>query len=90
MFFSTILALFLSGSWFAGERALDGRPAPTEGKVTKAIVHNGEVLPMIELPVVEITAGLSTDYMTTARVIGNEVVPVIELPEVVITPQNSI
>ena len=55
--------------------------------VLKGIMVNGEVLPLINLPVVEITGDIEnrTD-LVKAVVINGEIVPMIELEEVVITP----
>ncbi|MCP4123351.1 MAG: hypothetical protein GY751_16485 [Bacteroidetes bacterium] len=92
LFFSSILTFLISSGLFITNDQSSADPASNqtteEVNVVKAILHNGEVLPLIELPVVEITGNLNTDLMMDATVFNDEVLPMIELPEVVITPNS--
>jgi hypothetical protein len=54
--------------------------------ISKAIEYNGEIIPLIELPTVEITAPRNTDDLVDAIIVDGEVFPSILLDEVVITP----
>ena len=58
-------------------------------QVVKAIIINGEAFPMIDLPVVEITAKANQDNLVRAEVINGEIVPSILLDVVTITPNSS-
>ena len=57
-------------------------------QVVKAIIINGEVVPMIDLPVVEITAKANREQLVRAEVIDGEIVPSILLDEIVIKPNS--
>ena len=54
--------------------------------VSKAIEYNGEIIPLVELPTVEITAPRNTDDLVDAIIVDGEVYPSLMLEEVVITP----
>ena len=58
-------------------------------QVVRAINFNGEILPYINLPVVEITGSINTDDLVKAIVVEGEVVPMIELDEIIITPNSG-
>ena len=63
---------------------------PASEQVVKAILVEGEVVPHISLPVVEITADLSENNLVTAEIIDGNVVPVIHLQEIIITPNSGL
>jgi len=91
LIFSSILTFLISSGLFITNdqqnAVIDSNPTE-EANVVKAIMHNGEILPLIELPVVEINAELNTDVMMKATVYEGEVMPMIELQEVLITPNS--
>lgn len=59
---------------------------PIKGNVTKAIMFNGEIIPTIELPTLEITAPRSTKLFQNAIVVDGKIYPSITLNEVIIKP----
>lgn len=63
------------------------QPAPGS-RVVKAMIINGEVHPVIDLPVVEITGKLDRCKMVPGQIVDGEIVPSIVLNEVVITPNS--
>jgi len=77
---------FISQSETRYNNGFDSINNPTD-IVLKGIMINGEVLPLIDLPVVEITGNIEnrTDLIK-AVVVNGEIVPMIELEEVIITP----
>jgi hypothetical protein len=84
-----LLTFFLSGGIVAikGDRVQSNENDAVEQRdYVKAIEHNGEILPWIELPVVEITAEFPTDDLVKAIKVDGEYFPSYELDEVVITP----
>jgi hypothetical protein len=90
LFISTILALFISGSWISNGKNSISAPPVAQEKISKAIVYDGEVIPLVELPVIEISGKLPKESFTTAVLIDDHVVPMIYLPEVIILPDTSI
>lgn len=92
-FLTTFLAVILSSSVLLdGNRgaAADPIKSQVEEITVKAIHVNGELHPMIELPVIEITAGLDQVHLTDAIVFEGEVIPAIELETVTITPNTDL
>ena len=58
----------------------------TNSIIVKGMLVNGEVLPLIELPEVTITAKRNWNRVVSASIIDGKVVPHVTLDEVVITP----
>ncbi|MCP4125102.1 MAG: hypothetical protein GY751_25485 [Bacteroidetes bacterium] len=91
---TSVLAMFLSGGIFTATDNSDETVTSStvvsveqvKDDVTKAIFYNGEVIPLIELPVVEITGKRNTDAFVNATVIDGVIFPNIELDEIVVTP----
>ena len=85
-----LMAFFLSAgiSELAEDRSTttEATSIPINGEVMKAIIHNGEIIPYVELPTVEISAKRNVSDLVKATIIDGEVYPLIELDEVVITP----
>ncbi len=59
---------------------------PINGNVTKAIMYNGEIIPFIELPTIEITAKRNTEHFQRAIVVDGKIYPSVTLDEVIIKP----
>lgn len=59
---------------------------PIKGHLTKAVLYNGEVIPSIELPIVEIIASRSTQKFQKAIIVEGKIYPVVTLDEVTIRP----
>ena len=89
---SSILTFLISSGMFlnSDQTAINTMNAETtqEVDVVKAIMFNGEILPRIDLPVVEIKGELNTDVMVKAIVFDGQIMPLINLPEVVVTPNS--
>jgi hypothetical protein len=93
---STVVTMFLSGGIYtytvecdetASHVTIESIDSELHGTdVSKAILYKGEIIPMIELPTVDITAPRKTDDMVEAIIVDGEAYPSILLDEVVITP----
>ena len=82
------LALVLSTSGFLLGRGMDNNPEPQEEIIannpyTNTKLVNGELLPVVYLPELTITAEREKNYVH-AEVIDGEVLPVVTLPELTI------
>jgi len=77
---------FIGQSETFHQNGFEGINRPTD-IVIKGIMINGEVLPLIDLPVIEITGQIENrNDLVKAVVINGEIVPMIELDEVIIMP----
>ena len=92
---TSVLTMFLSGGIYTKiteeqhETATTSQSAVSvsdQDDITKAIVFNGEVIPWIELPVVEITADRNLNTLVKATIVDGKISPSIDLEEVVIIP----
>ena len=52
--------------------------------MVEAKVVNGEVIPVVNLPELEITSTYNPDHMVRAERVNGEVIPVVHLPELTI------
>ena len=52
--------------------------------MVKAIRVGDEILPVVELPTLEIEASYNRDNMVKAKMINGEIMPVVQLPELTI------
>jgi len=50
----------------------------------KAVRVGNEILPVVELPTLEIEGSYNRDNMVKAKIINGEVMPVVQLPELII------
>ena len=88
---TSVLSLLISSGWMIGSHVKDATSSnevQTERKVVKAILHDGELMPRVDLPVVEISGELNTDLMQNAVVDNGNVYPHIELETIIITPNS--
>ena len=90
----TALALMITSSFIAGKSSIDktNLDFPTLSstevmemnnesyQMVQAKVIDGEVLPYVNLPELEIVADYNEEYMVTASIIDGEVVPTVQLP----------
>lgn len=85
---TSLLTFFLSGGIVAvkEDRDTSRANAATERIFMKAVQYEGETLPWIELPVVEITGERDTADLVKAIEIDGNYYPSIELDAVSITP----
>lgn len=66
---------------------MEGTTSPT---IVKGLLREGNVVPMIDLPTVEITASIPEQHLVSAEMIDGNLVPSIELDEVVIQPKPNV
>ena len=52
--------------------------------MVKAIKVGDEILPVVDLPTLEIEASYNRDNMVRAKIINGEIMPVVQLPELII------
>lgn len=90
----TALVLLISTSFIAGNKSLttDRLDIPGEAitetidmntnsyQMVEAKVINGEVIPVVTLPELNITSEYNDDTMVTAQLVDGEVMPVVQLP----------
>ena len=91
----TALALMITSSFIAGHNTIDktNLDFPTLSstevmemnndcyQMVSAKVIDGEVLPYVNLPELDIVADYNKEYMVSATIIDGEVLPVVTLPE---------
>jgi hypothetical protein len=89
---SSLVALLMSVGLINQDAAnyMADADRPSSEQVVKAIMIDGDVVPHISLPVVEITADLTADNLVTAEIVDGNVVPMIHLEEVIITPNSGL
>ena len=87
-----VVLFFLTGFIGQSETFADSELNPINNPteiIMRGILYNGEVIPMINLPVVEITGDVENrNDMVKAIYENGEIFPLIELDEVVITPNT--
>ena len=90
----TALVLLISTSFIAGNKSLNtDRLSFNSESVTETIdmnsncynmveakVVNGEVIPVVTLPELTITAEYNDQTMVSAQIVDGEVIPVVQLP----------
>lgn len=52
--------------------------------MVKAVRVGDEILPVVELPTLEIESSYNRDNMVKAKIINGEIMPVVQLPELII------
>lgn len=89
---SSLFALFAAFGLMdrGAQSSMNSVEGQHHAEIVKAIVIDGEAVPHVDLPVVEITAPRNTANLVTADIINGEVVPVIHLDEVIITPGTGL
>lgn len=92
LYLSAVLTVLITSGIFVKNNRAEALRNPAgisgNGQMVKAILHNGEAIPHIDLPEVVVTGKLATEFLVTAEVIDGEVYPSILLDEVVITPNS--
>jgi len=71
----------LPGETVSTEIALDNS---TFNHMVKAVRVGDEILPVVELPTLEIEAEYNRDNMVKAVIVDGEIMPVVQLPELTI------
>ena len=71
----------LPGETVSTEIALDNS---TFNHMVKAVRLGDEILPVVELPTLEIEAEYNRDNMVKAVIVDGEIMPVVQLPELTI------
>jgi hypothetical protein len=56
----------------------------TANNMVKAVRIGDEILPVVELPTLEIESFYNRDNMVKAKIINGEIMPVVQLPELII------
>jgi len=101
LFNITAIALMISTSFIAGNNTLDNNQLQLPGEamtevaelraneyvMVQAKVVNGTVIPVVNLPELNIVAEYNDDKMVTAKIIDGQVVPFVQLPELNIIAQ---
>lgn len=92
LYLSAVLTVLVTSGIFVKNNRAEALRNPAgisgNGHIVKAILHDGEVLPHVDLPEVVITGNRHTEFLVTAEIIDGEVHPSILLDEVVITPNS--
>ena len=98
----TALALLFTSSFIIGKKSMHTEafelPSITTTEVVEmsntsyamveAKIVDGEVIPMVELPELTITADYNSDNMVRAEQVNGEIIPVVYLPELEIVAQR--
>ena len=96
----TALALMISTSFIAGRNTLNSKLEMPNSTLTEMVdesnstytmveakIINGEVLPYVNLPELEIYSSSTDEIMVSAKLVDGEVIPFVQLPELNIVAQ---
>jgi len=101
LFNITAIALMISTSFITGRSTLENNQLELPGEaltemaelntseyvMVEAKIVDGNLIPVVNLPELNIVADYNDDKMVTAKIIDGEVVPFVQLPVLTITAE---